>query len=52
MTYKNLLLWFDNWERNLVGLRFAYLDPITNKICIPEGQLRDIVNFDKNMLVS
>jgi hypothetical protein len=49
-TYKNLSLWFDNCERNLVKLGFACRNPITNKICIPEEQLRNIINFDKTCL--
>jgi hypothetical protein len=34
----------------LVKLGFRYCNPITNKICIPEEQLRNIVNFDKMCL--
>jgi hypothetical protein len=49
-TYKNLLLWFDNWKRNLVKLGFAYFDLITNKVCIPEEQLANIVNFNETCL--
>ncbi len=49
-TYKNLSLWFNNWERNLVELGFANLDPITNKICIPEEQLANILNFNETCL--
>jgi hypothetical protein len=49
-TYKNLSLWFDNWERNLVELGFAYYDPITNKVCIPEEQLINILNFDETCM--
>jgi hypothetical protein len=46
-TYKSLLLWFDNGEHDLVKLRFACHDPITNKICIRKEQLTKIVNFDE-----
>jgi hypothetical protein len=49
-TYKTLSLWFDNWERNLVELGFAYYDPITNKVCIPEEQLINILNFDETCM--
>ena len=49
-TYKNLSLWFDNWEHDLVELGFAYHDPITKKVCIPEEQLTNIVNFDETCL--
>jgi len=49
-TYKNLLLWFDNWERDLVELGFAYYDPITNKVCIPREQLINILNFDETCM--
>jgi hypothetical protein len=38
-TYKNLSLWFDNWERDLMELGFSYYDLITNKVCTPEEQL-------------
>ena len=38
-TYKNLSLWFDKWERDLVELGYAYYDTITNKVCTPEEQL-------------
>ena len=31
-------------------LGFAYYDPITNKVCIPEEQLRNILNFDKTCM--
>jgi hypothetical protein len=46
-TYKNLSLWFDNWERDLVELGSVYHDLITNKICIPEEQLINILNFNE-----
>ena len=49
-TYKNLLLWFDYWERDLVELGFAYYDPITNKVCTPEEQLINILNFDETCM--
>ncbi len=49
-TYKNLLLWFDYWARNLVKLGFAYHNSITNKICIPKEQLTNIVNFNETCL--
>jgi len=48
-TYKNLSLWFDNWEGDLVDLGFAYYDP-TSKVCIPEEQLKNILNFDETCM--
>jgi hypothetical protein len=35
-NYKNISMWFDNWERDLVELRTALLDPSTNKPYIPK----------------
>ena len=49
-TYKNLCLWFDNWEHDLIKLGFAHRDPITGQVCIPEDQLRNILNFDETCL--
>ena len=49
-TYKNLSLWFDNWEYDLVELGFAYYNPITNKVCIPKEQLINILNFDETCM--
>ena len=31
-------------------LGFAYYDPITNKVCIPEEQLINILNFDETCM--
>jgi hypothetical protein len=30
-NYKNISMWFDNWERDLIELGTALLDPLTNK---------------------
>ena len=49
-TYKNLCLWFDNWEHDLVELGFAYLNPVTGQLCIPEDQLRNFLNFKETCL--
>ena len=49
-TYKNLCLWFDNWEHDLVELGFAHRDPQPQQVCIPEDQLRNILNFDETCL--
>ena len=46
-TYKNLSTWFDNWERDLVDLGFAYVDPTTGIVVIPIEQLKRIVNIDE-----
>ena len=48
--YKNLSLWFHNWEHDLVELGLAYRDLITNKVCIPEKQLTNTVNADETCL--
>ncbi len=48
--YKNLSLWFENWENELVELGFAYCDPIMGQVCIPKEQLRNILNFDETCL--
>jgi hypothetical protein len=50
MNYKNLSLWFKNWEKDLVELGFAYRNPITGQVCIPKEQLRNILNFDETCL--
>ncbi len=34
----------------MVELGFTYHDPITNKVCIPEEQLANTVNFDETCL--
>jgi hypothetical protein len=46
-NYKNISMRFDNWEHDLVALRTAHVDPITNEVCIPEEQLRNIANLDE-----
>ena len=33
-------MWFDNWERDLVDLGFAYVDPTTGIAVIPIKQLK------------
>jgi hypothetical protein len=48
--YKNISMWFDNWERDLVELGTASLDPLTNKPYIPKEQLSNICNFDETCL--
>jgi hypothetical protein len=49
-NYKNISMWFDNWEHNLVALGTAYVDPITNEVRIPEEQLTNIANLDETYL--
>ena len=45
--YKNINLWFGNWEDDLVNLGFAFEDDDQN-VTIPEDeQLQNIINFDK-----
>jgi hypothetical protein len=50
-NYKNLSLWFKNWENDLIELGFACRDPITSQVCIPKEQLRNIINFDETCLL-
>ncbi len=49
-TYKNLFLWFNNWEQDLVDLGFAYVHPTTGIVVIPIKQLKCIVNIDATCL--
>ncbi len=49
-NYKNLSLWFKNWEKDLVELGFTYHDPIMSQVCVPKEQLRNILNFDETCL--
>ncbi len=49
-NYKNISMWFDNWERNLVELGTAKHDLLTNKVHIPKEQLLNICNFDETCL--
>ncbi len=35
---KNISMWFDNWENDLVELGFAMRNPTTRKIAIAEEQ--------------
>ena len=38
-NHRNISMWFDNWEHDLVELGFAVRDTTTGKIHIPEDQL-------------
>jgi phage terminase large subunit-like protein len=38
-NYKNILMWFDNWEHDLVELGFARVDAISKKVTILPEQL-------------
>jgi len=49
-NHRNITIWFDNWEHDLVELGFAVCDPTTGKIHIPEDQLGLIGNFDETCL--
>jgi hypothetical protein len=49
-NHRNISMWFDNWENDLVELGFASRDPTTGKILIPEDQLGNIGNFDETCL--
>ena len=46
MTYRNINLWLNNWEKDLVKLGFAYRDG-EEKIVITDDQLRIIINLDE-----
>jgi hypothetical protein len=48
-TYYNLKRWYDNWERDLVNLGFAYRDESGNAI-IPPEQLARILNIDETSI--
>jgi hypothetical protein len=43
-------MWFGNWERELIELGTALIDPSTNKPYIPKEQLSNICNFDETCL--
>ncbi len=49
-NYKNISMWFNNWERDLIEIGTASLDLLTNKPNIPKEQLSNICNFDKTCL--
>jgi hypothetical protein len=49
-NHRNISMWFDNWENDLVELGFASRYPTTGKILIPEDQLGNICNFDETCL--
>ena len=48
-THKNLLMWFDNWENDLIQFQFAICDN-TGKVHIPPELLHRIGNFDETCL--
>ncbi len=50
-NHKNIPMWFDNWEHDLVALGTAHVDPITKEVCIPKEQLRNIGNLDETNLL-
>ena len=47
MTYGNINLWLDTWDKYLVELVFAYRDD-EEKIVIPDDKLRRIINLDES----
>ncbi len=49
-TAKNLSMWFDNWEHDLVQLGFATMIGNTGNIHIADDQLERIINFDETCL--
>ena len=49
-NYKNISLWFDNWESDLVELGTAKQDSISSKVIVPPDQLRNIINLDETAL--
>jgi hypothetical protein len=48
--FKNISMWFDNWENDLVELGTAVRGPISSKASILEEQLKNIGNFDETCL--
>ena len=50
-NHKNITMWFDNWEHDLVELGFAFWDETTGKAHIPTEMLRLIGNFDETNLL-
>jgi hypothetical protein len=50
-TYSNINSWFDNWERDLVELGFAFYGK-DGKVVIPDEQLPNIINFDETCLTA
>jgi hypothetical protein len=49
-NHRNISMWFNNWEHDLVELGFAVRDPTTGRIHIPEDELGNIGNFDETCL--
>jgi hypothetical protein len=49
-NHRNIPMWFDNWEHDLVELGFAVREPTTGKIHILEDQLGLIGYFDETCL--
>jgi hypothetical protein len=50
MNHKNITMWFENWEHDLMELGFATRHPDTGKIDILDKQLALILNFDEMCL--
>ena len=50
MNHKNITMWFNKWEHDLVKLGFAFWDETTGKVHIPEEMRRMIGNFDETSL--
>ena len=48
-TYKNLKVWFENWEKDLLDLGFALKDEEGNTY-VPDEQLYNIGNIDETCL--
>ena len=44
MTYRNINLWFDTWDKDLVEIGFAYRD-YEEKVIITDEQLQRIINL-------
>jgi hypothetical protein len=47
-TYRNLELWFNTWEDNLVELGFAKFDEETKACKVHDNQLARILNIDES----
>jgi hypothetical protein len=50
-NHKNISMWFDNWEHDLVELGFACVDTIIKKVTILPEQLQNIGNLDETNIL-
>jgi hypothetical protein len=48
--HKNILMWFDNWEHDIIKLGFGNHNPVMGKVHIPKEHLRRSGKFDETCL--